>query len=71
MELHAVLVSNRLPIDEAKRISKDFIPASRNYYRTTAKYYRFRNIPKQRFRKQSFRSKKINDDITLIYGEIL
>ena len=69
-ELHAVIISRNIPLEEAKQIAADFIPPSRHYYRTTLNSYRFRNIPKTKFDKGTFRSKKLNDNITLIYGNI-
>jgi hypothetical protein len=71
MELHAVIIKKIVPLNEAKQISKNFIPNNRNYYRETENSYRFRNIPKQKFKKKSYRSKIINDYITLIYGELI
>jgi hypothetical protein len=71
MELHAVIIKNTIPLNEAKKISKQFIPDNRNYYRETKNTYRFRNIPKTKFKKKSYRSKIINDTITLIYGELI
>jgi hypothetical protein len=69
-ELHAVIINKRLPIKEAERISRDFIQGNKHYYRETKNSYRFRNIPKQKFKNKTFRSKKINKDITLVYGEL-
>jgi hypothetical protein len=71
MELHAVIIKNTIPLNKAKIISKEFIPENKNYYRETKNTYRFRNIPKTKFKKNSFRSKIINDDITLVYGELI
>ena len=67
-ELHAVIISRNIPIGEAIKLSKEFISENRNFYRITKNSYRFRNIPKTKFLKNSFRSKKINNNITLIYG---
>jgi len=69
-DLHAVVISKSIPLAQAKQIAAEFIPPSREYYRTTKNSYRFRNIPKTKFDKGSFRSKKINDFITLVYGNI-
>lgn len=69
-ELHAVIISRNIPLDEAKEIATQYIPSTRHYYRTTQHSYRFRNIPKTKFNKGTFRSKKLNDYITLIYGNI-
>lgn len=70
-KLHAVVISKSVPIEEATKIAAEFIPSSRSYYRTTSKSYRFRNIPKTKFDKGSFRSKKIDNYITLVYGKLM
>lgn len=69
-ELHAVIISRNVPLEDAKELAKEFIPSTRHYYRTTKNSYRFRNIPKTKFDRGTFRSKKINDDITLVYGNL-
>lgn len=69
-DLHAVVINKNVPFEEARRISKNFIEKNRNFYRETENSYRFRNLPKQKFVKDTFRSKKINKDITLVYGQI-
>ena len=67
MQLHAVIVSKKIPFEDAQKISKEFIPKNRNFYRETKNSYRFRNHPKQQF--DSFYTKKLNKDVSLIYGE--
>ena len=69
-DLHAVIISRNIPIEKAKKIAKQFIHGNRHFYRITKNNYRFRNIPKTKFQKKTFRSKKINEYITLIYGNI-
>lgn len=78
-ELHAVIVNKNVTsakppalrvFEEARRISKNFIPLNRNFYRETTNSFRFRNIPKQQFEKGTFKSKKVNKDITLVYGKM-
>ena len=68
-ELHDVIIKKTIPIGQAKHIAAKFIPSSRKYYRETDGSYRFRNISKQKFKE--FRSKVINDSITLIYGKLI
>jgi hypothetical protein len=58
-------------LKEAVEESKKFINDKKNFYRETTSSYRFRNIPKQKFEKRSFRSKKISPDVTLVYGKLL
>jgi hypothetical protein len=67
MELHAVIIRKPITLEKAREIASEYINnKKRNYYRETNTSYRFRNIPKQKFK--SFRSKKINKVVTLIYG---
>ena len=69
-DLHAVIISRTIPINDAIRISKKFIPSNRNYYRETKNSYRFRNIPKTKFYKNTLKTKKINENISLVYGKL-
>ena len=71
MELHAVIVNKDLKLTKAKKIAKDIINNDkRKFYRETTDSYRFRNIPKQKFIKTSFRSKPINKNVTLVFGKL-
>ena len=66
--LHAVVIDKKIPIPEARKISQDFIKnKNKKFMREETNTYRFRAEPKQKF--NDFRSKKINDDITLVYGK--
>jgi hypothetical protein len=69
-ELHAVIVHKPISLEEASIESRKFISEERNFHRETKNSFRFRNIPKQRFQKKTFRSKKINPNITLVYGKL-
>jgi hypothetical protein len=69
--LHAVIIDKSIPLEKAKTISKDYIKGDKSFYRETSESYRFRNIPKTKFDSKTFRSKKINDKITLVYGKLL
>lgn len=66
-DLHAVIINN-IPLEEAKIISQEIIKnKNRKFYRITKSgSIRFRNISKQKFKE--FRTKKINDNISLIFG---
>jgi len=71
-ELHAVIIKKSIPFEEAQKIASEIIDnPNRKFYRMTKSSYRFRNIPKQQFNKKSFRSKKVNENITLVFGETL
>jgi hypothetical protein len=68
MDLHAVIVRKPITLEKAKQIASEYIDSKKkSFYRETNSSYRFRNIPKQKFK--SFKSKKINSNTTLIYGE--
>ena len=69
-DLHAVVVHKPIDVDKAFEESKKFINEERNFYRETQNSFRFRNIPKQRFEKKTFKSKKISPNITLVYGKL-
>jgi len=72
--LQAVVVNKELGSMEACRIFNEITQNKfkRNlYYRTTKDSIRFRNIPKTRFDKKSFRTKKLNENVSLIFGHLL
>jgi len=72
--LQAVVVNKDLGIVEASRIFNEITQnkfKKNFYYRTTEHSIRFRNIPKTRFDKKSFRTKKVNEDVSLIFGHLL
>lgn len=70
-ELHAVVIKKKIPLSEAKKISQKFIKnENKKFYREEGDYYRFRNESKQKFKKDTFRSKKINDNIYIVLGEM-
>lgn len=67
--LHAVEVKNNIDIEKAKMIAQEFIKdKKKKMYKESKNFFRFRNIPKQKFKPRSFKSKKINEDIILVYG---
>jgi hypothetical protein len=69
--LHAVVIKKPVEADELKRIHDEFIKdKNRNFMRMTKLSIRMRNIPKTAFEPKTFRSKKINNKITLIYGKL-
>ena len=69
--LQTVIVDKSVGFDEAKKISQQIIKnKKRNVYRETSESLRFRNIPKTKFKVGSFVSKKLNDKVTLVFGEL-
>ena len=68
-ELHAVIISKVIPLEKAQKMAQDIIKdKSKTFYRETEESYRFRNIPKTKFK--AFRTKVINPNVSLIYGEM-
>lgn len=68
-ELHAVVISKEIPLEKAKEIAQGIIRnPDKTFYRETKDSYRFRAKPKQEFNPKTFRSKIINKDVTLIFG---
>jgi hypothetical protein len=66
--LHAVIVKKpNKTLEEAQTIAKHFIK-NKKYYRETKSSYRFRNHPKEEFIPGSFKTKKLNKDVSLIFG---
>lgn len=71
MELHAVVIRKPISIEEAYKHANDYMNTKKKtYYRETKSSYRFRNIPKQRFIAKSFKTKRINKQVSLVYGEL-
>lgn len=68
--LHAVIVKKTVPKDEALQHAQNIIKKKAFKGTETKLTYRFRAIPKTKFIKESFRSKKINPDITLVFAEL-
>lgn len=69
--LHAVLVKKPISNEELKKIHNEFIKdKNKTFFRETKSSYRLRNIPKQKFDKSTFRTKKINNNISLIFGQL-
>jgi hypothetical protein len=70
-ELHAVIFKKKKhDLDDATKKAKEIIKGNKHFYRETKDSYRFRNIAKQKFDKSSFRTKVIDDGISLIFGKI-
>jgi hypothetical protein len=68
--LHAVIIKRTVPKEEALKHAENIIKKKDFKATETKLTYRFRALPKTKFIKK-FRSKKINKDITLVFGELL
>jgi len=68
-ELHAVIIKKPIKFNEAKNLAQKFIKdKNKSFFRETDQSYRFRNIPKTKF--SEFRTKHINEYISLVYGKL-
>jgi hypothetical protein len=68
LTLHAVVVKKPKTLEEAREIAKHFIK-NKKYHRETKASYRFRNFPKNQFEPGSYKSQKLNEHTTLIFGK--
>jgi hypothetical protein len=69
--LHAVIIKKSVPKEDALRHAENIIKKKEFKARETKLTWRFRALPKTKFKKEKFRSKKVNKDITLVFGELL
>ena len=70
LSLHAVIIKNQ-DLNEAKHTASQYIKnGHKTFYTENTRGYRFRCIPKTKFVKGTFKSKKINKDITIVFGQL-
>lgn len=70
-DLHAVIFKKPIDLNEAKLIASKIINnKNRRFFRETNDSYRFRNLSKQKFIQTSFRTKIINPQLSLIFGQL-
>jgi hypothetical protein len=70
-DLHAVIIKG-LNTEEAQKIARDYIKNKKRKFSRITKSgsMRFRNVPKTKFIKKSFRTKIINPNVSLVYGKL-
>jgi len=67
--LHAVIFRKPYSLAKAQQEAKAIMKTSKDkYYRDTPTSYRFRNIAKTKFIPKSYKTKKINNSISLVFG---
>jgi hypothetical protein len=70
-KLHAIIIKkNDTTKNDAVLEAVKFKTSKGLFMRETKTSYRFRNIPKTKFIPKTFRTKKINKNISLIYGQL-
>ena len=69
--LHAVIFNKSVGIGYARKHARKImqkVKVPKAY--ETEESFRFKNIPKSQFVPDSFRSKKIDDNLTLVFGHL-
>jgi hypothetical protein len=67
--LHAVIIDKSVPLKEARHIAANIIKTpTRHFMRETSGSFRFRNIPKTKFK--SFFTKVVNPNVSLVFGHL-
>ena len=70
--LHAVIFKKPYNLKSVIQESAQFThKKTKPFIRETGQSYRVRNIPKTKFISKSFRTKRINDNISLVFGELM
>jgi hypothetical protein len=70
--IHSVIIDKSVPFDDALNTFHNIINNNnKNFYRETKNTYRFRNYPKQKFNKTTFRTKKIRGQVAASGGAAL
>ena len=69
--LQAVIMDKSLGIAAASKQARKLMEKQKMpKVRETEDSYRFKNLPKTYFKPDSFRSKKISDTVTLVFGHL-
>ena len=68
--LQSVAIKNTIPLAEAEAHYKKITKKKPRKVREEGEWWRFRYMPPTRFKKGSFRTKVVNDNIHLIFGEL-
>jgi len=72
--LQAVLIDKKVDLSDAIHTFNNITKNQHKktfFYREEGDHYRFRNIPKIYFDKNSFKTKKVNDEVSLIFGHLV
>ena len=69
--LHAVVIDKKLGLYNAKKKAREILQRRQiQGYKESEESYRFGAIPKTMFDPTSFRSKKIDENITIVFGHL-
>jgi hypothetical protein len=69
LKIHSVKIKKTVPFDDALKHFHNIVKnKNKKYYKDMKNHYNFRFIPKTKFIPKSFKTKKINNEISLILG---
>jgi hypothetical protein len=68
-EIQVAIIKKEVDLIRAKKIAEEILKKDNPFFTETADTYRFRNLPKTKFKSDTFRTKKINDKVSLVFGE--
>jgi len=68
-ELQVAIIKKEVGLEKARKIAEEIIKKDNPFMRETGDSYRFRNLAKTKFVPSSFRTKKVNDRVSLVFGE--
>ena len=67
--IQVAIIKKGVGLEKAKKIAEEILKKDNAFMRETEDTYRFRNLPKTKFKSDTFRTKKINDKVSLVFGE--
>lgn len=71
LTIHHIKVKDSIPFNQALKHAQHILKTKRNFpKKIVGLSWHFKNLPKERFKQDSFRSKKINNDITIVFGQL-
>tara|TARA_R110000868_G_scaffold24856_4_gene97490 strand:+ start:12482 stop:12703 length:222 start_codon:yes stop_codon:yes gene_type:complete len=68
-EIQVAIIKKEVGLEKAKKIAEEILKKDNAFMRETEDSYRFRNLPKTKFKSDTFRTKKINDKVSLVFAE--
>jgi ABC-type antimicrobial peptide transport system ATPase subunit len=68
--LHTVVINKDIGIAAAMKMFHKIAQTTKKGYRETEESFRFKNIDKNKFDPTSFKSKVLNEDVTLVFGHL-
>lgn len=68
-EIQVAIIKKEVGLEKAKKIAEEILKKDNAFMRETEDTYRFRNVPKTKFKSDTFRTKKINDKVSLVFAE--